>query len=141
MTARGALIKPWLFRELSTGYWDITAEERLTIYRRYVALALEHWGDDEHGRTRARDFLRWHVGFWCRYVPRRADGTFPSMQFREVLTEPRSPLEALLARGDDGALDYVTDELLNGGSLSSPPPISVAADERRREQDETVEAG
>jgi len=81
MTARGALTKPWLFAELTRGYWDITAEERLTIYRRYVTLALEHWGDDDHGRDRLREFLKWHLGFWCRYAPRRADGSYPSMQF------------------------------------------------------------
>jgi tRNA-dihydrouridine synthase 3 len=142
MTARGALIKPWLFRECSTGYRDITAEERLSIYRRYVALALEHWGDDDHGRTRARDFLRWHVGFWCRYVPRRSDGGWPSMQFREVMTEPRSALEALLARTDEPALDYVTDELLNSGALSSPPPPPVTVGPGdRRDREEPVEAG
>jgi tRNA-dihydrouridine synthase 3 len=44
MTARGALIKPWIFRELSTGYWDISGEERVAIYRRYVELAVAHWG-------------------------------------------------------------------------------------------------
>lgn len=143
MTARGALIKPWLFRELSTGYWDITAEERLGLYRRYTALALEHWGDDDHGRTRAREFLRWHAGFWCRYVPRRPDGQWPSMQVREVLDAPRSPLEALLARTDAAALDYVTDELLNGGDLSAPPPEPAAPAEAgdRRSRDEPVEAG
>ena len=141
MTARGALIKPWLFRELSIGYWDITAEERLEIYRRYTALALEHWGDDEHGRTRAREFLRWHVGFWCRYVPRRSDGHWPSMQVREVLDEPRSALEALLARTDDPALDYVTDELMNGGTLAAPPSATISTADVRRERDEPVEAG
>ena len=36
MVARAALIKPWIFREAATGYWDITAEERVAIYRRYV---------------------------------------------------------------------------------------------------------
>ena len=147
MTARGALIKPWLFRELTSGYWDITAEERLEIYRRYTALALEHWGDDEHGRTRAREFLRWHAGFWCRYVPQRADGHWPSMQIREVLDQPRSPLEALLSRSDDPALEYVTDELLNAGDLSAPPSVpAVVTDSRadrgrRTEEDEPVEAG
>jgi len=144
MTARGALIKPWLFRELTIGYWDISAEERLDIYRRYTALALEHWGDDEHGRTRAREFLRWHAGFWCRYVPQRADGHWPSMQVREVLDEPRSALEALLARSDEPALEYVTDELLMGGALDAPPPVPVPtgdARDARVERDETVEAG
>ena len=129
MIARGALIKPWIFREATTGYWDITAEERLALYRRYVALALEHWGDDDHGRTRAREFLRWHTGFWCRYAPRRPDGTWPSMQQRESAFEPRSPLEALLARSDDAALDYVTDRLLAGEDLDGPPPPGQTAPE------------
>jgi tRNA-dihydrouridine synthase 3 len=123
MSARGILIKPWLFKEVLDGYWDITADERVAIYRRYVALALAHWGEDDHGRTRAREFLRWHVGFWCRYVPQRADGTWPSMQLREVIAHPRSDLEALLARTDDPALDYVTDQLLDDGDMADPPPV------------------
>ena len=127
MIARGALIKPWIFREAATGAWDITADERVGIYRRYVALALEHWGDDEHGRTRLREFLRWHAGFWCRYAPQRPDGSWPTMQERDSAWATRSPLEALLARSDDAALDYVTDELLNGGDLSGPPPAGVQA--------------
>ncbi len=152
MTARGALIKPWIFREVTDGYWDITAEERVTLYRRYVELALAHWGGDDFGRERVRDFLRWHVGFWCRYVPRRSDGTWPTMQQREVLEAPRSPLEALLARTDDPALDYVTDELLRAGDFAAPPPVPDARpdsrdsrdarDARSREdQDDAVEAG
>jgi tRNA-dihydrouridine synthase 3 len=137
MIARGALIKPWIFREAAAGYWDITAEERVAIYRRYVALAKAHWAApatagaagttelDEYGRTRLREFLRWHVGFWCRYVPRRADGTWPSMQQRESSSVPRSALDALLARTDDAALDYVTDALLHDGDLTSPPAASA----------------
>ncbi len=139
MSARGVLIKPWLFREVGEGYWDITADERLGIYRRYVALAKAHWGDDAHGLERVRDFLRWHVGFWCRYVPRREDGTWPSMQLREVITAPRSPLEALLARNDDPALDYVTDRLLHGEPLDDPPAPPVSGVVERR--DDPVEAG
>jgi tRNA-dihydrouridine synthase 3 len=142
MIARGALIKPWIFREAITGeYWDITADERLAIYRRYVALAREHWqhprqdegdGDqpgalDEYGRTRLREFLRWHAGFWCRYAPQRPDGTWPTMQQRESTFVPRSPLEALLSRTDDAALDYVTDQLLDDGDLSSPPDATTKA--------------
>lgn len=139
MSARGILIKPWLFREFLHGYEDITAEARVALYRDYVSLALVHWRDDEHGRARVRDFLRWHVGFWCRYVPQRPDGSWPSMQVREVLTAPRSPLEALLARTDEAALDYVTEALLSGASLDAPPPPSEAPTDARRE--ETVEAG
>jgi len=178
MSARGALIKPWLFRELAAGYWDITAEERVTIYRRYVELATQHWGRrperaleesaespesadtgdvagaadssagiagsaaepgnnngprqrvlDDHGRERVREFLRWHVGFWVRYAPQHTNGTWPTMQQRESSFVPRSPLESLLARHDDVAVDYITDQLLDGGDLSSPPPPGETASE------------
>ena len=146
MVARGALIKPWIFKEARDGYWDITAEERLAIYRRYVELAKAHWSApdghalDDYGRTRLREFLHWHAGFWCRYAPRRPDGTWPAMQHRESGFVPRNDLEALLARTDDAALDYVTDQLLDGGDWSSPP--EPAAEEARREPSaETVEAG
>ena len=141
MVARGALIKPWIFREMTDGYLDLSADERVAIYRRYVALALEHWGDDEHGRTRLREFLRWHVGFWCRYAPQRPDGTWPTMQQREGTWATRSPLEALLARTDDAALDYVTDQLLNGGELSEPPAENNPAAGNTEAAPEPVEAG
>jgi tRNA-dihydrouridine synthase 3 len=156
MVARGALIKPWIFREAIDGYRDITAEERLAIYRRYVALAREHWALrpressplesaagpdsrrplDDYGRQRLREFLRWHAGFWCRYVPRRLDGTWPSMQQRESAFVPRSPLESLLARSDDAALDYVTDQLLDDGDLANPPQMTTSDP-----SEELVEAG
>jgi tRNA-dihydrouridine synthase 3 len=132
MVARGALIKPWIFREAADAkYWDITAEERVAIYREYVRLSAEHWRRpdqtelDEYARTRLREFLRWHVGFWCRYAPQRPDGSWPSMQTRESAFAPRSPLEALLARTDDAALDYVTDQLMSGGGLDAPPSAGV----------------
>jgi len=138
MVARGALIKPWIFREAAGGDEDITAEERLAIFRRYVVLGLEHWRDDEYGRTRLREFLRWHVGFWCRYAPQRPDGSWPTMQQREGSWATRSPLEALLARTDDAALDYVTDELMSGGDLSQPPDPNTGT---TSEESELVEAG
>lgn len=139
MTARGSLIKPWIFAEHTGEDHDRSADERLALYRRYVALALEHWGDDEHGRSRLREFLRWHAGFWCRYAPRRADGSFPSMQQRESAWTPASPLETLLARTDDAALDYVTDELLRGGDLAMPP--AFGAQPGAMPEPERVEAG
>jgi tRNA-dihydrouridine synthase 3 len=126
MVARGALIKPWLFREVAGGAVEhVDAAARLSIYRRYVALAREHWGDDEHGLKRVRDFTRWHLGFWCRYRPPGLDGHFPSMQGRDVDFIPGSPLEALLARADDAALDYMVDRLIYGMPVvpeEAPPP-------------------
>jgi tRNA-dihydrouridine synthase 3 len=127
MAARAALIKPWIFAEADGGYRDIPAEERVRIYRRYAELARQHWGDDEHGLTRARDFILWHLDFWSRYVPRRADGSFPSMQHRERWVDPRSSLEALLSREDAAAFAYLADCLLHQKPID-PTEIAEASD-------------
>jgi tRNA-dihydrouridine synthase 3 len=138
MSARGALIKPWIFREATEGDLDPSAEDRLAIFRRYVALAKAHWGEDDHAVSRIREFLLWHMGFWCRYAPRRAEGSYPAMQRRESWT-PRTPLEALLARSDAPAHDYLADRLLRGESVDvehAPPPAAS-----RDLDDDKAEAG
>jgi tRNA-dihydrouridine synthase 3 len=109
MSARGVLIKPWLFREMQEGYRDLSAEERVAIYRRYVTLAREHWGADAHGLERVRYFTRWHIDFWHRYVPRREDGSYPNLQVREAARQHPTPLDAFLARTDDAAHQYLAD--------------------------------
>jgi tRNA-dihydrouridine synthase 3 len=112
MVARGALIKPWIFREATEGYREIDARGRLSIYRRYAELALEHWGDDERGTAAAREFVQWHLGFWCRYAPRRPDGTWPTMQEREPGRAFASALDELLARPDEAAHRWIADRLV-----------------------------
>jgi tRNA-dihydrouridine synthase 3 len=138
MTARGALIKPWLFREATEGDLDLSGEERLEIYRRYVTLAKAHWGADEHGVGRIREFLLWHMGFWCRYAPRRADGSYPAMQRRESWI-PRTPLEALLARSDAQAHHYLADRLLSEEPVD--PGAAPDPSEAREIDDDKAEAG
>lgn len=129
MVARAALIKPWIFREATTDYWDITAEERVAVYRRYVTLAKAHWGNDEYGLTRVRTFVRWHMDFWRRYVPRRADGTFPTMQHRDESMGDRRPLEQLLSRSDEAGMEYNTERLVWEEPLD--PETAPAATETR----------
>jgi tRNA-dihydrouridine synthase 3 len=109
MSARGVLIKPWLFREVAGGYRYISADDRVVIYRRYITLAKQHWGEDAHGLERVRQFVRWHIDFWHRHVPQRADGTFPNIQVRERESHHRTALDAFLARSDDAAHDYFAD--------------------------------
>jgi tRNA-dihydrouridine synthase 3 len=112
MTARGALIRPWLFGEADGGSHDLSADARVAIYRRYVTLAREHWGGDEYGLTRVRTFTRWHLDFWVRDARPHDDGSLPTMQVRESEARARDPLEALLARADAAALDYLADCLV-----------------------------
>jgi tRNA-dihydrouridine synthase 3 len=140
MAGRGILIKPWLFREAAEGYRDVSPEERLAMYRRYVDLAREHWGEDEHGLSRVREFLAWHLGFWCRYAPRRADGSWPGMQTRESAAFARSPLEALLARGDEAAITWLAGRLLARDAVDpakAPAPSAVPG--RPGDRDEAAE--
>ncbi len=141
MIARGALIKPWIFREAIDGYWDISAEERLALYRRYVALALEHWRDDERGRANVRDFTIWHLNFWCRYAPRHADGSWPTMQTRgDVRTGRRRPLERLLARTDVTAHAWIAERLVAGDDLEpADAPAAAAETHARRESQPAAE--
>lgn len=138
MVARGVLIKPWLFREVTEGDLDLSPESRVDIYRRYVALARAHWGGDDFGLERVRGFLVWHLGFWCRHIPRRADGSYPSIQQRESFA-PRSPLEALLARSDEAAHAYLADRLLTSEPLdpATAPPSGAS----RILDDDAAEAG
>jgi tRNA-dihydrouridine synthase 3 len=137
MVARGALIKPWIFREMTDGYFDITPEQRLAIYRRYVDLALAHWGDDERGRRQVAEFARWHAGFWCRYAPRRPDGSWPGMQERESLSFARSPLEALLARQDEDAHGWIVERLI-GRDEVDPAAAPLPPAEARQVEDAEV---
>lgn len=130
MSARGVLIKPWLFREVNDGYRDLTAEERVAIYRRYVTLAREHWGDDAHGLERVRQFTRWHIDFWHRYVPRHADGSYPNIQIRESSREFPTALDAFLARADEAAHEYLADCLAFEREIDvNAVPVDAASNE------------
>ena len=109
MLARGALIKPWIFRELRTEKaWQPTAEERIGVLWRFVELLRDHFGGDERGVNRAMRFLPWHLGFFCRYRP-LPEETFaersrehPLLQSRLDAGPSASPLERLLSDARPG---------------------------------------
>jgi tRNA-dihydrouridine synthase 3 len=123
MLARGALIKPWLFREVRTGTtWLPTPEERFSILWRFVELLREHFGTDDRGRTRTMRFLPWHLDFFCRYVPTpeeqygEAAREHPLLQSRLQAPPPTSPLERLLADTRAETHQRLAEELLASAS-------------------------
>lgn len=70
MLARGALTKPWLFRELAEDReWLPTAQEQWEVILRFSEYLKEHFGVDDLGRRRGLEFLAWHLDWFGRYRP------------------------------------------------------------------------
>jgi len=124
MLGRGALIKPWLFREVKTGEtWLPTADERLGVLWRFVELLREHFGADERGKKRTLRFLPWHLNFFCRFVPLpeaqhgEASREHPLIQSRLQAPPADSALARLLGDGREDSHRRFAGELLESASL------------------------
>jgi len=147
MLGRGALIKPWLFREIKSGEcWLPSAEERLGVIWRFVELLREHFGEDERGSRRAMRFLPWHLAFFCRYVPlpeqdhAAASREHPLLHSR-LQTPSATALERLLGDTRGETHERLASELLAASSAedaadrarrlaaSLPPPDAGASSE------------
>jgi len=120
MLGRGALIKPWLFREVKTGEtWLPTADERLGVLWRFVELLREHFGADERGKKRTLRFLPWHLNFFCRFVPLpeaqhgEASREHPLLQSRLQAPPADSALARLLGDGREDSHRRFAGELLD----------------------------
>jgi tRNA-dihydrouridine synthase 3 len=89
--ARGALIKPWIFKELTEDReWLPTAEEWWALIVRFAGYLKEHFGVDDIGRRRGLEFLTWHLDWFERYRPlpesdwKESALEHPLLQTREV---------------------------------------------------------
>ncbi len=128
MIARAALIKPWIFGELEQDCSRaVSSQERWSLLTRYVALAIEHFGDDDYGRERVRRFLIWHLDFLRRWVPPRDGSPRYSLQERQPAFEPVDALEDLLSRADANAFESIADRLFELEPVDAAlPPIGDA---------------
>lgn len=103
--ARGALLKPWIFREIETGApMDPGSEERLEMLKRLVQYTIEAYGTSEKSMARSRTFLLKQLGFLVRYVPTGAFGRELPMQERSDEWTPRDELEKLWAQTDEASM-------------------------------------
>ncbi len=118
LVARGALTKPWIFRELSEGQpWRPTVAERWVVMRRYCEFASEYFGEDEKGQSRVRRFFLWHLGFWHRWRPYTEEDfrtAWPdSLLQRREERVTGDPEAELLASGDEADHEVIWRRLLD----------------------------
>jgi len=104
MVGRGALTKPWIFKEFNENEtWIPDANERIGVYRTLANYMKDHFGNDEMGKKKAWNFLPWHFEFLCRYTPYPeevySDHSIesPLIQNRIILPDDMPPLEVLLS--------------------------------------------
>lgn len=94
--ARGAIMKPWIFKEIKEGHTiELDAGQRLEMLGTLVAYTLETFGKDEIGLKKSTDFLCKQLDFLTRYAPPSILGYELPMQERAPDWAPRSELEAL----------------------------------------------
>lgn len=102
MVGRGALIKPWIFKEIKEKrHWDISSNERLEILRKFVKYGLDHWGSDTRGVETTRRFLLEWLSFCYRYIPVGILECLPQkVNERPPNYKGRDELETLMASGN-----------------------------------------
>ena len=115
--ARGALVKPWIFKEIKEKKdYDISSSERLEILRQFAEFGLMHWGSDERGVNTVREFMCHHLTFMSRYIPVHCceeGGMVPSLKTRSYIGMCyRDEMEELLASNKNTDMIKITEMFL-----------------------------
>ncbi|KAI9504345.1 hypothetical protein BX070DRAFT_190282 [Coemansia spiralis] len=107
MIGRGALIKPWVFKEIEERrVWDISATERLDMLKQFAKYGMEHWGTDTQGIANVRRYMLEWQSFLCRYIPAGILEVLPQkMNDRPPAYVGRNDLETLMA--SDKVKDWI----------------------------------
>ena len=123
MVGRGALTKPWIFKEFNDNEtYSPTLQERISVYRTLTAYMKDHFGNDDMGRKKSWNFLPWHFEFLSRYVayPESEFGDFsvesPLIQNRIPIPHDIPPLEALLRNRCTDAHNLIASALWESAS-------------------------
>ena len=123
MVGRGALTKPWIFKEFKDKQtWNLDNHERIAIYRTLTTYMKDHFGDDEWGRKKSWNFLPWHFEFFARYTPFPQEEfeaqslEKPLIQNRIMISDELSPLESLLVNRSSDAHNLIANALWESDS-------------------------
>jgi len=118
MIGRGALIKPWIFKEIEDQqHYDIRSGERLDMLRDYCRYGMEHWGSDTKGVETTRKFLLEWMSFLHRYIPVGLLEVLPQrINERPPAHYCRDDLETMMASNHSEDWVKITNMLLG------PPP-------------------
>ena len=123
MVGRGALTKPWIFKEFNENEtWTPDVNERIEVYRTLACYMKDHFGDDEMGRKKSWNFLPWHFEFLSRYTPYPEEEFSvqsidkPLIQNRIIVPEDISPLEVLMSNRCSDAHNLIAGALWESDS-------------------------
>lgn len=115
MIGRGALIKPWIFKEIrSERVLDISSTERFEMLKKFCHYGLTHWGSDTRGVMTTRRFLCEWLSFLHRYVPAGVLECLPQrMNDRPPSYQGRDEMETMMTSAS--VVDWISlSELLLG---------------------------
>ncbi len=146
MVGRGALEKPWLWKEIADGAtWLPTDEERLGVLHAFMGRMKDYLGNDAKGWQKAQHFLPAHFDFFARWRPlpdsvygpggSHFDPATPLLNRRRALADPvlgetlasLSPLERLLRCPDAGAHAALAASLWEAGTEADAVRAANAA--------------
>ncbi|KAJ1330602.1 hypothetical protein BSLG_009054 [Batrachochytrium salamandrivorans] len=114
MIGRGALTKPWIFKEIKERkLWDISSGERFDMLKDFTKFGLECWGSDTMGVNTTRRFMCEWLSFLYRYVPVGILEVLPQrVNERPERFVGRNDLETLMASDNSSDWIKITEMLL-----------------------------